>query len=563
MMEGKSKRQRYDARLSELELARSGFETSWRAIGDKLIPNRMRIDQNALQGDIKDRGIYNSRPRLALRALAAMIFSGITSPTSMWFGLTLADPDLAKWKPVRQWLEHGRDVCNSLLHVSNFYKAISSGTYLDLPSICTAVLLQEEDDDLPGTMRFLDCPPGEAFLDIDAAGRVDTCFRRRMYNSRQIVAKFAKPGDKVPKVVRDAYDRCDYKTTWQVIQAIQPLAPGEPEPGLIQTGKKYTSCWWVRSIDQNEGFMRESGYQRFPVLAPRWQSMSDQAYGYGPGWDARADVGMLQHLELQKLELVGKTADPPMRERGGVKASSLLPGSVSSMPAGQDSMFEPAMQVHPASIPAVRDLIEDTTATINEVFMVHLNQLFMMDDRSDRPTATEVNAILGERAQHMGPVLESMNDEFLEPCVENVFEYAQGLGLIREAPEELEGQQVKVEFISSVHQMQQSRGLTPLMGFIQNFGMIAQLRADVIDKVDFDNITDELQRITGIRADVVLDKMEVDQIRQARAHMEQAQQQGMAMVEAAKAIRDVGSADPQNIQQNAGLFAPLMGGQAA
>ncbi len=558
MTPAKSPRERADMRFGEMMNARTGFETSWRSIGEKLIPYRMRLDHQSLRGDIKDSQIYNSRPRLALRTLAAMIMSGITSPARMWFNLGIEDRDLAKFKPVRKYLEDYRDRTAAALQISNFYKCVSSATWIDLPSICTAVNLMEERLGKP--LRFIDSPPGEYYLDINEDGEVDTCGRRRVFNSRQAMAKW---GNACPKVVRDAYDQCNYKTEFEFRQLIQPLAEGEPEPGLLQTGKTYASRWWLKGVDADKGFVHEGGFYRFPVLAPRWQSMSDCPYGYGPGWDQRADNGMLQHLELQKINITDKLGDPVTKVKGQVTASSLLPGAVWHLPAGADSSAEPLYEVNPASLPAIRELIQDAEGHIDEVFMTHLSQLFMLGDTDRTKTATEVNAQLGERAQNMGPVLESLNDEFLEPLVEGVAEYLERTGQAPELPEELDGVPIKVEFISSMHQMQQQQGMGPIQNFLQHFAILAQLRPDIIDKVGFDAMVDELQRITGIRADTVLDQIEVDQIRQARAHQEQMQQQGMAMLAATEGMKNLGSTDPQNLQQNAGMFAPLMGGTAA
>lgn len=561
-----TKRQRYEKRLVELQQKRYGFEPAWRDIGEQLIPYRVRLDRQHTKGEIRDRHIYNSRPRLALRTLAAMMMAGVTSPARRWATMATNDPELNKYKPVRQYLDAAMDAVFAALQVSNFYKAVSSGAYLDLPSVATACMTLEEPE--PGSIRFMDHLIGEYYLDVDAQGRVDTYASIHFFTSRQLIGKFGT--DRVSPQARNAYDRGDYSTEFEVVHMIQPAEDGEYKQGALgPAGMRYKSCWWERAANGHE-FLRESGFYEFPVMAPRWSSLRDTPYGFGPGWDVRADCRMLQKLEKQKLIMVDKIVDPPLKERGGVKAASLLPGAVSSIPMGQDHILEPLMTILPGAMGEIREQIAATEAIISETLYNHLSTLFMRDDRAQPRTATEVEAMRSEMALQMGPLLESINDEFLEPVVERTYAILARNGMLPEPPEELEGQQVKVEFISIMHQMQQNTGLLPIQILVQELAVIAQLRPDVLDNFEFDELARELHRITGVRADSILDKMDVDEIRARRHQMEQAQRQGQAMLAMAQGANQLGGADPQNLQQNmsqlAGAFGPIaaaQGGAAA
>jgi hypothetical protein len=59
--------------------------------------------------------------------------------------------------------------------------------------------------------------------------------------------------------------------------------------------------------------LRESGYKRFNVLAPRWDVAGGDIYGNSPGMEALGDVKQLQQEQLRKSQGIDYMSNPPLQ----------------------------------------------------------------------------------------------------------------------------------------------------------------------------------------------------------------------------------------------------------
>jgi hypothetical protein len=554
-----SKRERYVSRLKELRNERSSWEPAWRDITEHTVPYRTRWHAHERnRGDKRDHKLLNSRATRAVRGLAAFLMAGITSPARDWFGLTTTDTKRAEVEAVKTYLEAVKRVLTTTFQSSGLYRALSNGTYIDLATIGTHAMFLEESAKLPGRVSFRPMAIGEYYLDVDDSGRTDTCFREIPYTIRQMVQKFGLKA--VSDSVKNAWDRGNYGHVRTVIHAIQPNE--EREPGTMgYRGMRFSSCWYEEADDRQNGMLRESGYEEFPVIAPRWTALEDNAYGWGPGWDARGDCRMLQHHEKARLELVDMLKKPPMFASGDIKRASLVPGDLTRTARGKQGEFKPAVQVDPRALAEVKESIAEFEGRITECFYGHLFQLLIMDDRNERPTATEVEATRHEVMMQAGPLLENLNPELLEPVVERTFAVLDRADMLPLPPPELEGQPVKIEFISIMHQMQQATGLVGLRTLMREVQLIAQTHPDVVDKIDADAAADELGRITGVRTEIVLSRDKVAQVRRVRAEREERQQADESMLAATQGLKNVAQVDPTKVSELASALSPAASGQ--
>jgi hypothetical protein len=559
-------RERLERRMSELRTERQKYEATWWSLGEQLAPYRMRkTAEDSQRGTRKDRQIVNSRPVVSVKTLSAGMMAGITSPARDWFKLTTTDPDLAELDSVKTYLDLCQQRIRAALQSSNFYRSLSSATYPDLCSIATSAMWLEEGDG--GHVRFMPMKIGEFWLDVNAEGDVDTCFRERQYTTRQIVEKFGY--EPCPQSIRLAWDNGNYQTQWTLRRAVLPneeysegalfMPDGKPNP----EGKRYASVWWTTADERPDGILHQSGYHEFPVLAPRWSASPDEAYGVGPGWDVLGDCRMLQHHERRKLEMIDKIVNPPVRGSESIKSASLLPGAFVRVPKGDGEDVAPILEISPQALAVMEAQIDRVEGRISEVMFAHLWNLLINDERNQRPTATEVEAKRQEVALMLGPLLENLNGELLEPTVERTYQILERTDMLPPAPEELGGLEMKVEFISIMHQMQQTTGLVSIRTLMQEVGVLRELHPDVIDKIDADAVVDELQRITGVRPDVVLSKDEVAKLRSARAAQESAEREGAALATGAQAVANLSKADvPKLSELAAAVGTPVAQAQA-
>jgi hypothetical protein len=218
----------------------------------------------------------------------------------------------------------------------------------------------------------------------------------------------------------------------------------------------FKSCYFELASESDELLM-ESGYRKFPAYVPRWDVLSGDVYGRCPGMDTLGDIKQLQHQQKRKAQAIDKMVNPPMVAPTSLKGkpSTVLPGQttyVDPMQGGQG--FVPAYQVQPR----ISELQVDIAEVQNRIQRGFYADLFAMMINSDRRqmTATEVVERHEEKLVLLGPVLQRINVELLDPLLDDVFEYALEAGLLPEPPEALAGEELEVEYISLLAQAQSS-----------------------------------------------------------------------------------------------------------
>ncbi|HEX7796720.1 MAG TPA: portal protein, partial [Vicinamibacterales bacterium] len=132
-----TKRQRQEFVYAQLRADRSSFEAQWRDLADHLCPTRpqfMGLSSSVLgssssvgassgrnNGTRKNQKIIDETGVFALDTLAAGLHAGMTNPAHPWFKLGVADPELSKFAPVKEWLYDVEQRIYQVLGLSNFY----------------------------------------------------------------------------------------------------------------------------------------------------------------------------------------------------------------------------------------------------------------------------------------------------------------------------------------------------------------------------------------------------------------------------------------------------------
>ena len=146
----------------------------------------------------------------------------------------------------------------------------------------------------------------------------------------------------------------------------------------------------------------------------------------------------------------------------------------------------------------------------------------------------------------LGPVLERLHAEMLDPAIKRTFAVMARAGLLPPAPPPLRRQSLQVEYISMLAQAQKAvatAGIERLMGFVAT---LAPVHPAAADNIDFDEVVGEYATLVGVNPRIVLPAPAVAQLRQARAQQEaaaRAQQQAIQAGTAfAKGARDLSEA---------------------
>jgi hypothetical protein len=192
--------------------------------------------------------------------------------------------------------------------------------------------------------------------------------------------------------------------------------------------------------------------------------------------------------------------------------------------------------------------IQDVRGRIQQSFY---SDLFMMlaNQTDSRMTATEVAERHEEKMLMLGPVLERLNNEMLDPLIEMTFNALVEAELLPPPPDEMQGIDLDVEFVSMLAQAQRAVGTNSIDRFTGTLAAVAQTKPEVLDKFDVDQWADVYSDLLGVDPHLIKGKDEVDQIRQARAEQQAQAQQALQAEQAANTANKLANA-PTN-EQNA------------
>jgi hypothetical protein len=559
----KRKRDRFEILRAQLENERSSFDPHWRDLSDYILPRRARFtvtDTN--KGQKKNQKIIDSTATLAAGTLRSGMQSNITSPTKPWFRITTPEPELAEVQDVKVWLNVVQRRMSTVFLRSNLYNILPI-VYGDMGVFGTAAMLVEEDFDQ--VVRFTSIPIGSYYIANDRKGKVRVFFREFRMTVRQLVEEFGEFDREGGSVTNWDNFSTNVRNQWTsgfkdtFVDICHVIAPNEQfDPDKIEARfKKYSSTYYEKGTDthgannqvvvETDRFLRESGFDHFPVLAPRWEVTGEDSYATNcPGMVALGDIRQLQLGEKRAMQAIEKMVNPPMVGPSALRTvkTSILPGDItySDERDGQRG-FRPAHEVNPRIV-ELEQKQEQVRERIRQSFFVNLFLQLTLTDRREI-TAREIDERHEEKLQALGPVLEQLNQDLLDPLIDITFDIMVRQGLIPPPPEDLAGQQLKVEYISALAQAQKLIGLSSIQGIVRFVGEMAQLtgNVEVFDKLDADQAIDEFGEITSVPPAVIRPDDVVQEIRQVRIQQQQAAAAQQQIQEMAGAAKDLAGAD--------------------
>ncbi|HEO9965027.1 TPA: phage tail protein [Klebsiella aerogenes] len=539
---------------------RSSFEPHWRELSDFINPRGSRfLVTDVNRNDRRNSKTVDPTATLANRTLSSGMMSGITSPARPWFKLATPDPDMMDYGPVKLWLEAVQRRMNEVYNKSNLYQSLPL-LYSSLGTYSTgAMAVLEDDEDVIRTMMF---PIGSYYLANSARGSVDTCYRKFTMTVRQLVMEFGMSN--VSASVKGLWESGSYETWIEVIHAVYPNI--DRDTGKLDSKNKRIKSVYFEVGGDNDKLLRESGFDEFPIMAPRWEVNGEDVYGSScPGMIALGQVKALQLEQKRKSQLIDKATNPPMIGPTSLRSQrvSLLPGDVTYLDVmtGQEGL-KPAYLVNPNTADLLAD-IQDTRQMINSAYFVDLFMMLQNINTRSMPVEAVIE-MKEEKLLMLGPVLERLNDECLNPLIDRTFSIMARKNLLPPPPDVLQGMPLKIEYISVMAQAQKSIGLSSLSSTVGFIGHLAQVKPEALDKLDTDQAIDAFAEMSGVSPTVIVPQEQVNQIREERAQQQKQQQamaMGMAAAQGAKTLSEAQTADPSVLTAISGAVGAPAGGQ--
>lgn len=573
-------------RLAQLKAERQPLDPLYRKLKKFVLPDSGRFDAKTQEDD--DTGyefLADATATEALDTLGAGMLGGMTSPARQWFRLTTRSPKLDEATEVKEWLA---DVQREMLMVfakSNVYQALNNA-YLELATFGTACMIALPSSD--HVIHLHTMTAGEYWLQEDSERRVNTMYRELHLTAVQCVEQFGI--DKVSRRIREAYrDNAHCFDQFTIVHCVEPR-PDIDDAKRDQLEMPWRSVYFeetadytAESIEDGAGgvdkILLEEGFSTFPVLAPRWTLSPLSAYGRSPAMKALNTIRALQKETEWYEDAVALAVKPPLAVPTSFVSHPLDfgPGGISFVDITQNqtvsSLFEARLDIR-----AAREGILDKRDKINNFFFKDLFLMLEQTQRNGR-TAYEVEKLEKERMMVLGPVLERLHAELLDPLITATLQCLARFGRLPPLPAELGGGSqpfsygadtsmqgasetdinsikngLNIEYLGVLAQAQKAADVDAMSQYVQSIAGAAQVWPDVTDNLDSDAWAKVLADRLGIDPELVRTDEARDEIRDERARQMAIQQQMQQAQSGARTAKDLSAAMPegQSLQEVVG-----------
>jgi hypothetical protein len=543
-----SKRQKYDILETELRQDRESFRNAWRDLSTYILPRRSRFfvsDVN--RADRRNLEILDSTATLASRTLSSGMMTGITSPARAWFNLGTDQDELSQSDSVKSYLSEVTKKMRGAFLRSNLYNVLPV-LYEDLGTYGTGCIFMEADSE--DTFHFTHFPIGSYMLANDHKKRARVFIREFQMSVRQIVDKFGRLNENDPTdidwsnislAVKNLYESGQLEAFYSVNHVVKPNDEYDNKK-MDSKYKKFSSVYYENGAGDNttrgaqsmpymgsdpEKFLSEKGYDYYPIMAARWSLIGEDTYGTGsPGFVGIGDVKQLQLAEKRILSALDQKVRPAMVGPTSLKnqKASILPGDITYIDGVEGAQeFRPVFNVNFD----IREIENKQDQLRQRISRVYYEDLFLMLANTNRKqiTAREIDERHEEKLLALGPVLERVNQDLLDPLIDNAFAIMEAAGQLPELPEELAGTEYKIEYISIMAQAQRLAGIgniERLMGFV---GQMGQYDPEAIAKVNIEETIELYGDLVGAPHELLKTKAEMEELREQRAAAQQQQAQ--------------------------------------
>lgn len=543
-----------ESRLIGMRVTRYSWWTHWRELADYFLPRRYKwlVTPNQMaRGAPINQHILDSTGVFAARNLAAGLMSGKSSPTQKWLKLRIGNTDSTQTNPVSLWLAQVEAILYRIFHESNFYNSIAQ-FYYDLVIFGTAVLLIYED--FENVINCYNPCAGEYYVDIDGTYRPTVLYREFTMTIGAVVDEFGY--DNCSKAVQALYTKEGGSSMSREIIVAHAIEPNTDDRdfGIPKRFRFREAYWeWGGSTSPQGGsayppaFLRIRGFHEQPHITVRWDLVSNDPYGRSPAMDGLPDQKQLQLESRRKAQAIDKMVNPPLIADARLKnqPASILPGGMTYVD-GLMTAQKPAMgSIYDTKFP-IGEITEDlgeVKARLGKVFFNDLFQTASQFETRSNITAVEWDMRKSESMVMLGPVIERIDNEGLAVAVERVFAIAARAGILPPAPPEIQGRNIKIEFVSMLARAQaatEAASIERLLGFAGN---LVGVKPEIMDNIDADFALDKMSDLLGNDPRMIRSPDQLAAIRADRQRQQQAQQQAAMAEQLAKGAQTLSQTD--------------------
>lgn len=516
--------------VSHLEGLRTKRLAQQYEIGRLILPSRGLFRGEETES-LRDANLFNPAAQRALRKAAAGMTQAITPASDPWFRhafLSRADREATGGN---EYVDTVDARIRAVLSAGSFYQAVHAFNK-ELLAFGCALLSCESS---PRTVARFACQTcGTYAVALDADRMLACVVRRLKMTPRELAERFGR--DRLSDVTQKMLEDRPYAPV-EVVHVVRRRenADASRRDGL---NMPFASCWYE---ENGERLLHESGFRSMPFFFTVWEEARG-IYGTGPGDEALADQKGIEAWELRKAVGIEKMIDPPLLAPGTLKRHvRAAPGEVvSDSAATQNNALRPLYEVNfgPA-VQYVQQEVQQISMRLEDVMMANIFANMSLETRPAGMTMTEYMDRRRRSAELMGPTVSAYEPRVLNPLIERVFALLDEAGMLPPPPDGLsEWATLSVSYQSPMAQMLEQSGAVATAQFMEQVAPLVQVNPEIFDKLDTDQMVDELAQRMGVPASIIRSDEQVAAIRRQRAEAQAAQQaQAVAMMQAEAAAK--------------------------
>lgn len=527
-------------RFSAIQTERRQWEGMWRSLTHYFMPPSHMFSDHTFtntSGTLHNTKAFEDVPAWSANTLSSNLLGMIANPMNKWFDFNFQVDNDPEDPDVLAYLQHIRDI---VLHVLllpevEFYPKLHQ-VLIEYVVFGQGVLLITKGKN--GLPHFRPCPLQECYFVLDDDMHPEIIFREIKMTARTIVKQFS---DKVPQKFIEATEKSP-ETEYKVYHAVYP----RDSHGYTKfaTSKPWASVHympWPGDVGGNmggQGFieLKESGFDKFPYVVPRWQRFSGETQARGPGVFALPSVRLLNQIIKDSLKASQKIIDPPLilNRRGWLGKVKNHPRGISfSDGVDMDQLWREFGNT--GNPPLGIEWAERYSQQIQRIF--HIDKINAPEKRAE---LREVEVIQGEEERMRGMVPQLAN---LQMAMGRIVELVSDIlkDEFPEPPGQLIGADLQLKYMSPMARAQKIIGVTNVNRTMNQFIFpLASLDESVIKKIHTGRLVDWIFEETDIPRTITRSNAELEQelaIEQQNAAAVQGVELAQGIAKVAKDLR--------------------------
>lgn len=525
-----------ECRRSELKEIFNSIKADLQEQADYFSPNSVRfIARNVNKPRVRSKKILDSTTLIAVRNFAAGMMTGATSPTRRWFKTAVMNKDISNNWYVKNWCAKQAELSRKILYASNFYQLLPE-VYDQLAVFLFSCLSMESDYET--VVNFKCLPIGSYFYSKDHRGIINTIYRNYMESARNLINEFGKENCS-DAVVEAAEKRPN--AMFEIVHAVEPnmeYINGSP----IASQKKFISIYY--EVNSDEKFLRKSGFSRFPYVVFEASCNGEDNYpSKGLGAYALPDAKQLMAMVKEYAKAVKKMVTPAYKGPASLKNKDLsdLPGHYNETDENGNGLT-PVYEVNPRVL-ELKDGINEMRESIKSIFYNDLFAMILNTAERGR-TATEVNELKEEKMVLLSPLLEQIHTA-LKQILDWLFYEEEEKGILPQIPDELQGEEIEIEFVSTLAQAMKAQNISSMERFATFVANMAQSLGDPVlaKKIQSEQMIDDYADFANIDPSQVTPTEDILKLREVMQQKQEQQEQLNAMTQGSQLVKNMGGVD--------------------